>query len=367
MTRTRLQSRFEHVSPTTALIILAALLLALIMGATTQKTPEPKRPPPHHKVLKGDVDLYKLIIKDVKAGENYYRAVAREHRLYGYQLKPVFTVRLPTLAFLFAKLPRIFLDGIFLALIVSIIMAWHLKLQASPPKLISRFSIAYVGTALIFFSCALLNTDNAEIFHDTWAGLFLALSLALWRPDHFLLSILFGLCAVFIRELALPYLFLMAMTAVFEKYWREAAYWITAIILFGIIYWLHTMAVANVGLPSDVRSGGWHGLGGIEFFITALVDISVFEVLPRSITGIIAVLCVFGWLSWKHEIGLRVALFILCYAVMIMAFARYNTLYWFLMIEPLFLAGLIFVPQALSDLVAQARTVFFVSYHKAVL
>ena len=63
----------------------------------------------------------------------------------------------------------------------------------------------------------------------------------------------------------------------------------------------------------------------------------------------------FGWASWNDPLGLRMALTLAGYAAVIGLFARGDNFYWVLLVAPVFLAGLAFVPDGLRDL-ARAAT-----------
>ena len=80
---------------------------------------------------------------------------------------------------------------------------------------------------------------QAPYLHEVWAGLLISLSLALRRPERFGLAVAAGLAAVLIRELAAPYLVVMAVTALAGRHWREAAAWALALLLFAAALAFH--------------------------------------------------------------------------------------------------------------------------------
>ncbi len=64
-------------------------------------------------------------------------------------------------------------------------------------------------SALAVFSgvgASMLGVGSMGLFHEAWAGLLIALSLALRTEKRFWSAALVGLLAALVRELALPYL-----------------------------------------------------------------------------------------------------------------------------------------------------------------
>ncbi len=351
MRSSKLTSRFRNISPIASLIVLIALVVLLVLSTTIPATPMKLLSFTSHKDHMTDPLLYRHIIDGMKAGGNYYDVAARAHRLSSYPLYPVFTVRLPTLAWLFAVLPAGAMNALFIALLICVTGSWFVKLCTCS----DTFFLPLAGGALITLSCAFMTAPVIKMFHDTWAGLLMALSLGLWRPGRFIPSIMCAFAAVIIRETALPFLIMMLCLAAYEERGREVLGWLTALLLFAGLYWLHARAVAAVTLPGDLHSQGWNGHGGPSLLISILKWVTPFIFFSQAVSGVVAVLSLFGWLSWRADVGLRVSGVVLGYALMMMVFARSNQSYWIMMLEPLFLAGLAFVPLAVGDLVRQAR------------
>ncbi len=349
----KLSSRFEKTSPPVAFFIVVVLVVLIALSTAIPPTPQALLSYSSHKDHMTDPVLYRHIIDGIKAGGNYYDVMAHAHRLSSYPLHPVYTVRLPTLAWLFAFLPAAVMNGFYIALMIAIVLSWYVRLRSLSGTLFAVIA----GTALIILSCDFMTTPVIKMFHDSWAGLFMALALGLWRPDSFVPSILCAFAAVIIRESALPFLLMMACLAAYEKRWSEVYGWLAALLLFAGLYWLHANAVQSVALPSDLHSPGWSSRGGPSLLISILRGVTPFIFLPQAAGGAVAVLCLFGWLSWPSAVGLRVSGMLLGYAMMVMIFARPNQSYWITMLEPLFLAGLAFVPMAVGDLMRQARKV----------
>ena len=96
-------------------------------------------------------------------------------------------------------------------------------------------------------------------FHEVWAALLIALSLASYRLSHWSISVLLGLAACLFRELALPFLGAMAVFAVYERKYRELAGWVAGIAVFCGLFGWHLSVAATLHQPGDLVSRGWLG------------------------------------------------------------------------------------------------------------
>jgi hypothetical protein len=352
-------SRFAGCSPRASWAVF--IVLALAMVASLLLTPHTQPKPAAIHVLPvpsvaaapvagpaaamSDIILYQRITAAVANGESYYKAAAHHHRQNDFPLKPYVTVRPPTLAWLSAALGPQGTRLAMFALIGAVVMAWLGVLRNAVPSLLVR----YAAFALLAESVLILGLNPFIHFHESWAALLIALALAL-RADRPALAITAGLLAVLLRELALPFLLIMAAAAALERRWPEVTGWALAVGLAAVAQLLHARAVAAVLLPADLSSQGWTGMGGWPFFLAATRNASLLELSPAWVAAIVLPLSVFGWLSWRSAIALRVTALLLCYALLLMGFARKDNIYWAVLIEPFLLAGLSFAAASLLQL-----------------
>ncbi len=318
-------------------MVLAAFCLALVASSILT-------PPAPIKIIRNDpaprisdYRLYQKIADSVGNGENYYQAAAREQRVSKYPLKPFFTMRMPVLATIAGNLGR---NGTSIAIWSLIILTLGLWLAFLREQKISGQSqiilVAAVACSILSFSLS-----SVSYFHECWAALCIMLSLSLNGMRKIALSIAFGLLATLFRELAAPFLVLMACAACWDRKWKEAAGWGAALLLLGTALAVHAHFVAQVVRPEDLSSQGWNGMGGWGLFISSMTAVTPLALSPDWLARLLIPLCLFGWLSWRTTTGLRVAGLLLGYAVMIMMFARPDTFYWGLLITPLLLAGIV--------------------------
>src|SRR3546814_161898 len=106
-------------------------------------------------------------------------------------------------------------------LVGAVIMAWTVRLAPAlrTPEICSYASLFIMMNSLTCFSPALI------VFHEGWAALLIALSLALYRKDRWWPSVVLALLALMIRELALPFVLLMGGLALLSLNWREFFAW----------------------------------------------------------------------------------------------------------------------------------------------
>lgn len=343
-------SRFAGLSRTHArwaCALLAVLVLASWLALAVPAAPSASGGGAQ---AQGDLALYEGVVAAVRHGENYYVAASDALRAGGYPLRPFVTVRLPGLAMLEAWVPDIAALALLYLLAFAVMAAWALRIAPALPRRLPRIAL------LLLLAGGLAAFVQAELiaFHEIWAGLLVALSLAVRRPGRWVEAAALGLIAVLIRETAALYLLVMALFAWWEGARREALGWGAALLVFALVLAVHAHAVAGVTGPLDARSPGWAGLHGFGLFVKAVALSTALTLLPLALAAPLVALALFGWASWNDPLGLRAVTVFALYAAAIGVFARLDTFYWGLMVAPVLLAGLVFVPDGLRDLAAAA-------------
>jgi hypothetical protein len=148
----------------------------------------------------------------------------------------------------------------------------------------------------------------------------------------------------------------MALAALIEDRRGQAAGWggIAALAV-GFLAW-HATQVTAVALPNDIASAGWAGFGGLAFSLKAHWHTGGFRAVPASIAAVAIPLAWLGWTGWRGTAGLRGGLVVCGYAAGLMVAGRDDNFYWAFLTAPLVPLGLLFAPQALSDLASRAST-----------
>lgn len=306
-----------------------------------------------------DIELYEAAIRRVAAGENYYHFIVAEQRGRDYPVRPGITVRLPTLAYLDAWLGPAGQVAAAIALMAGVIAAWWRKLGEHAP---GRGRTRRLGAALAFVGASLGLNRHYFPLHELWAGGLIALSFGLHRmgggrrEGRWLGALLAAALALAIRELALPYVLLMATFALARGRRREAAAWIALVVLFLIGLAWHLSLVAPHVLPGDPASPSWLALRGLTGWLADVTQSSNLRWLPHYVAGPLVVAMTFGWLGWRDRAsGLFGFLLSAGYALAFMIAGRWNNFYWGAVIAPVMFPGLAFAPRALKRGFAAAR------------
>ncbi len=329
-----------------ALLGVLVLLLLACLAALTVPDPAVSSGPAASESHQTDLMVYENVVAGVKGGGDYYTVATDTMRAGGHPLRPFLAVRLPSLAIVQAALPD-WAPAVLLYLLAAYVgMVWSFRLGDALPRPLPRVAalLLLIGSMLAFLQTGL------TAFHEIWAGLLIALSLGLRRPGRWLEPVAFGLAAMLIRETAVVYALVMLVLAWLEGERRESLGWLAALALFAAALAAHAHAVAGVTDPLDAASPGWSGLLGFGFFVKSLSLATALHLLPAAAAALLVGLALFGWAAWDDPLGLRMLVLLAAYAVLIGIFARSDAFYWALMVAPVFLAGLVFVPDGLRDL-----------------
>ncbi|MBW8753503.1 MAG: hypothetical protein JF595_05025 [Sphingomonadales bacterium] len=298
-----------------------------------------------------DLMLYDAAIARIRKGENYYDFITQEHRKAHYPVRPGLAVRLPTLAYFDAWAGE---GGQIVAsvlLLAATMLAWWRRLGEEPGgerKRVLAMAFLFVGTSLglnrYFFT-----------LHELWSGMLLVLSFGLHRPGRkWVASLAAAALAVAIRELALPFILLMAATAFWRRDWKEGSAWSALAAAFlGFLAW-HLSIVAAHSLPSDPQGPSWLALRGLSGWLSNISLSSNLRFLPHWLAGPAIILMIFGWAGWKSPAGSFATLLYLGYGLAFMIAGRPDNFYWGVMAAPAMFPGFAFVPQALGSLTRAA-------------
>lgn len=336
--------------------IVAALLAGLLVLSLTALLSA--GPPPVTRDTNGiakvedraDVLFYQSVVAGLRGGGDYYHVAADAQRASGYPMRPFVTMRLPTLALVQAALPDWATFLLLYALLGAVLAAWLARLRPlfarTPPLLI----------AVILIGCGSMVYVRADLapFHEIWAGLLIALSLAWWRPNRWVGAVALGASAMMIRETAALYAIAMLGMAVLTGRRREAIGWLIALTLLATVAAAHTYGWSQVVRPGDGTGPGWSGMLGFGFFVKTMTLLTALDAIPLTFGAMLVALALFGWAALPDPVGPRVTGMFGAYAALIALFCRTDTYYWGLLVAPILLAGLAVAPDAIRDLARAA-------------
>ncbi|WP_235519619.1 hypothetical protein [Sphingomonas sp. Leaf22] len=332
-------SRFATLRPGMALGI-ALLALALLASSWFLPAEDAARDAPL------GVDVYASVVDGLRSGGDYYAVAAQELRADRAPLHPFPAIRLPTLSVVQAALPDFVSILLLIAIAAATGLAWSRRIggwfERGPPRIAALFLLA--GGMVAFVQPSLV------AFHELWAGLLIAWSLAIRREDRWVEAVALALCAMVIRETAALYALAMLAAALRDGRRREALGWVAALLVFVAVLLLHARAVALVAGPLDAVSPGWGRLHGPGLFASGMARSTALIILPWWLGAPLAMLAMLGWAAAPGPLGRRAALTFGGYALAIAVFARTDNFYWALAAAPAYLVGMAFLPDAVRDL-----------------
>jgi len=338
-------SRFAGVSRLAAAGVLIAVAALIAFSLPQTRSAPPAHKPPAAALDHTDIGLYRAIVARVRAGQPYEVAALTEQRAGGFQRRPFLVVRPPALALILARLPdEKTAYGVLDLLTLAVIGAWAWRLRALWPG-------GALFAALVVFTGAswALDTQGIIYYHEVWSGLLIALSLALRGDRRFVAAVVLGLAAALIRELALPYLLVMSLFALFERRRAEAAAFTAALVIALGALALHAHAVTALVSPNEPASPGWVKLGGWVFVLSTVQNFVVLITGPWM-AALLLPLALLGAVGWKGPTGSRLAALLIGYSLGFMLIGRPTNNYWGILTTPLTAVGLCCAPMALRDL-----------------
>lgn len=331
--------------PRWAAVVLVGAMAALVLAAAARPGVAAD-PPAVVAAGQSDIDLYRAVAARVGRGEGYYAVAAAEHRARDYPMAPAAVVREPTQALLLAAVPNAAALMILLALAGGCVFALWRALAAAGLSARARLW-ALVPLA---GGVATAGVPSAIYMHEMWAALLVALSLALRRPDRWILPVALGVGACLFRELAAPYLLAMAACALAERRWREAAGWATGLAVFAGAFAVHLALVAAQQRAGDVASPGWLGLGGWPFVVATARWDAYLASPPAWLVAAAVCLSLLGLAGRREPLAARAGLVLAGYLAAFAVVGRHDNVYWGLLYAPILPLGIVFAPAALRDL-----------------
>jgi len=294
-----------------------------------------------------DSGLFERMVDNLRDGESYYAAITREHREMLYPLRPFVTVRLPTLAWTMAALPDASLRALFVqALAIASLLAWLWRLRPLVREPIS-FALA---TLVLGAAHAPAFISFGYTIHELWTGLFISISLAIYRPERWWPSLVVALAALSIRELAAAYFIAMAALAWRDARRGETAAWLGGLAAFAVGLCIHAAALAPYVTAADHPSSGWLGLGGWPFILLQAKWNLLLMTTPDWAAALLLPLALMGLIAARGAMADRLLLVVGGYLSAFLIVGRADNAYWGLIVAPLWPIGLFTIGAAVREL-----------------
>lgn len=334
--------------------VLAVYLLATAAAVTVSLSPLRQSNAGAKTSSQGDVALYRTEVERIHNGEGYYEAANAELRARGYPTKSVFNWRMPLPVWLLGKLPAAELGKAILGglALVLLLMAYEALARQPRGDAIPR---AVLCTLLLIGPLMLCVLGDLFVMPILWAGVLTGLSLCAFGLERRGWGVGFGLAALFVRELSLPYCVLSLGLAVWQRRRGEAVAWLVGLAAWCAFFALHVhWAGQYIGAADHAHAQGWLRFGGAAFLIST-AQISVWLLmLPQWVAAIFLAAALLGLASWDTPLGLRVALTATVYLAAFGCVGQEFNQYWGALTAPLWCFGAAQAPWAITDLCRRA-------------
>ncbi len=285
------------------LALTTVYILAWRITPTTGVTDDPVR----RAGRPDDLSLFKHVVEEIRNGDRYYEVMGSELRARDYPVRSVFNWRPPWLFEILASVPD-WCGRLTLALLAGVMI-----LNAS--RILRR---EMFGPLLVVNAALPAAVAQSVFLFEVWAGILIALSVLAYANQKHIQGVLWGLTALFVRELAAPYCVLATVIAIREKRWREVAAWCAGGAAYGLLFAVHAWHVIEHLRPGDpAQPASWLYGGGIPFVLQTWRTNGLFMYLPRPAFALVVVAIIGSWWSSKMPRYARsaVLLYSLCFLI----------------------------------------------------
>jgi len=346
------QTALARLQPWQARLALAGISLALAAAVGVSLSPlakgyadKPSRGP-------GDVALYRAEVDRIQSGQGYYEAAAAELRERGYPTKSVFNWRTPLPLWLIGKLP----DPVFgkallcgLALLAVVFCFDWLAREGGA-------AVAIVGVLMLCGAMLPCFLGDLFVMPVLWAGFLIALSLALLAGGRMKLGVTAGTAALFLRDLAGPFVVVMLGLALCRRRFREAAYWAVGLAAYSVFFACHIYQVSLMqGAGGRAQEDSWVQLGGLAFVVSTTQLNGWLLVLPQWVAALYLPLAMLGFASWRGVAAERAGMAAAAYVLLFGFVGQDFNQYWGALIAPLLCLGIAWSAPAIRDLMHASR------------
>ncbi len=345
----RLPTGYARLGPTQARLLLGLLVVGAAFFVGVSLSPLAQGRVGKARSGAGDVALYLAEVERIAQGKDYYPAAAAELRARGYPTASVFNWRTPLPMWLLGRLPgivwgRALLGALALGLML---LAFAAVAREDPGAWLRAPGCALLLAGPLLF-CVL---DGLCVMPVLWAGVLIGLSCCAYGLKRPAWGVVFGLTALLMRELALPYCLLAALWAAWERRFGELAAWALGLAGWGVWFAWHMACVLPlIGPDAHGHAQGWLRFGGAGFVIATAQMHAVLLLVPQWVTALYLAGAVFGLAGWDTAFGRRVGWTACLYLAAFSAAGNEFNQYWGCLVGPLLCFGVSRLPASLADL-----------------
>ena len=281
----------------------------------------------------GDLVSYQRIVERMRGGEGYYAAAHEVLVADGYGTRSVFNWRTPAWPMLLAALPAGLGQGLLGALaLLGLLMVYRLVRQEGG-LLPAVLALLAVGGSL-----AGIAVPSSVVFSEVAAGTLLLLSVAAYGNGWRWAGLIAALAALFLRELAAPFVVVAMVLAVRERRWSEVAAWAAGLMAYALYFGWHWWMVGQQLGPMDrAYAEGWLQFGGLKFVLSTVGFNGLWSLAPEWLPAVLLPLALLGLWAWRG--GVLALAGVVVYVVLFAAVGKPFNYYWGALYTPLLMLG----------------------------
>lgn len=322
-----------------AVLALVAVTMALLLAVVFSHAPAPVAP--EGAVATGDVVSYGRIIERMQRGEGYYPAAHEVLVADGYGTRSVFNWRTPAWPVILATLPpgggQVLLGALA---VVGLVLVGRMLRRAGT-------AVVAVSVLAVALSFGAVLAPEAVVFSEVAAGVLILVSVAAYGNGWRWWGLVAAIAALFLRELAAPYVLVCLLLAIRGQHWREVAAWCGGLLLYAAYFGWHWWQVTAQLGPMDRAYGeGWVAFGGLDFVLATAGFNGLWALGPDWLPAVLLPLGLLGlWASPKGRGLAAVGAYLAAFLVIGKPFNAY----WGAVYTPVLMLGLGWVWPAVGD------------------
>ncbi|WLA80272.1 hypothetical protein [Bradyrhizobium elkanii] len=326
-------TRLASVSQSAALVAVAAAFISALCLAVFLASGPPANSVVHPFT---DADAYLSILALMRGGSGYYSAVQQVLLEHGYYTQSVFNWRPPGWLVLLSLFPSIAWAQYLLGALAAAVLLFSYRMIRATGGGALLGAAAILGIAA---NVILLARPSGVVMSEVVTGILILLSVTSYGTGQRIVAVLAGLSALFIRELAAPYVLICLAFAIYERRAREIGAWLIGLSGYAAYFAHHWMAVAQQMSPADrADPDGWIKFGGIRFALETAHFNGLFNLTPLLVTAALLPAALLGLFAWRA--GLRAAITVTIYLSMFTVIGKPVNDYWGALYSPLLMLGL---------------------------
>jgi len=312
-----------------AVLALVALTMALLLAVVLSRGPVVAT---EGAAGAGDAASYAQIIERMRGGEGYYAAAHEVLVAEGYGTRSVFNWRTPAWPAVLAMLPpgggQVVLGALAVA---GLLLVFRMFRGAGP-------LVAGVSVLAVALSLGAVLAPEAVVFSEVAAGSLVLLSVAAYGNGWRWLGLGGALVALFLRELAAPYVLVCVLLSIRGHHWREFAAWGGGLVAYAAYFaWHCWMVLGQLGSMDRAYGEGWVAFGGLDFVLRTAGFNGVWALGPDWLPAVLLPLGLLGLWAWpKGRALVAVGVYLAAFLVVGKPFNAY----WGAVYTPVLMLGL---------------------------